>query len=278
MGGGRFVKSCLTTVLIRDQRERGRAHRAERDAARRRPRPRHPRVGLLRHELAAAREELRNLELRVHPGLHPGDDGHGPLDRVEQGRVQRPRGGAGRAREEHRAAEAGHAGGGRAGRGRLRLRAGVEGLAGGSASPPPAATATTSARASRWRSSTWSMRRPERSSTPMWSAWSAGRASSRAVRTTRAGRRCGGSGNGGRSAGSHESNRRLPGTSHRHSRFGGAYRSRTIRLPNRHAITFPSKLRDCLLRASRESDFGTRRASVSAPERPLPVPGDPCRP
>ena len=43
------------------------------------------RVGLLRDELAAAGEELRNLELRVHAGLHTGDDRHGPLDRVEQG-------------------------------------------------------------------------------------------------------------------------------------------------------------------------------------------------
>ena len=73
----------------------------------------------------------------------------------------------------------------------------------------------------------------------MWSALSAGRASSRAARTTRAGR-CGGSGNVDRSAGSHDSNRRLPGTSHRHSRRDGASRSRAIRLPNRHAITFPS--------------------------------------
>ena len=169
--------------------ERGcrRAHRAARDAARCGPGPRDPRVGLLRDELAPAREELRDLELRVHPGLHAGDDRHGSLDRVEQGRVQRPRGGAGRAREEHRAAEAGDAGGGCAGRGRLRVRAGVEGRAGGSASSLPGATDTTWARVSPWRSSTSSARRLERSCTPTWSGWSGGRASSRAVRTTRAG-------------------------------------------------------------------------------------------
>ena len=101
---------------IRDQRGCGGTHRAAPDSARRGPGSRPSRVRLLRDEFIAAREELRNLELRVHSGLHPGHDRHGPLDCVEQGRVHRPRGSGRGTREEHRPPETGHAGGGRAGR------------------------------------------------------------------------------------------------------------------------------------------------------------------
>ena len=149
---------------------------------------------------------------------------------------------------------------------------------GGSASPPPEATATTSARASRWRSSTWSMRR--RRGAPHPCGRRGARGAHHREQSVRPGRG-GDAAVAAMSAGAPAATSRTDACPEHPTvipRFGGAYRSRTIRLPNRHAITFPSNLRDCLLRASRESDFGTRRASVSAPERRLPVSGGPCRP
>ena len=59
------------------------------DAARRGPRPRRQGIRLQRASGAPARKELRHLVGRIHPGLYAPDDGHGPLDRLGQGRIRR---------------------------------------------------------------------------------------------------------------------------------------------------------------------------------------------
>ena len=95
------------------------------NAARRRPRPRRQGIRLQRSARAPAREELRHLVGRVHPGLHAADDRHGPLDRLGQGRVRRQEGGARRARGPCPLAHAGDARNRRARRRRFGLRTGL---------------------------------------------------------------------------------------------------------------------------------------------------------
>ena len=98
---------------------------AAQDPARGRTGARRQGVRLQRAPVAEARKELRHLVGRVHSGLYPAHDRHGPLDRLGQGRVYRPEGGARGEQGSAAGAPAGHARNRRGRCGRNRLRAGL---------------------------------------------------------------------------------------------------------------------------------------------------------
>ena len=108
---------------IRDQLPGARARRPAPDPARGGCGPRRQGIRLQRASGAEAREELRHLVGRVHPGLYAAHDRHGPLDRLGQGRFRRPRRRRSPSATARSRRSARHARGRRPRRRRVRLRA-----------------------------------------------------------------------------------------------------------------------------------------------------------
>ena len=110
---------------LRDQLPRARARRPAPDPARSGTRPRHQGVRLQRASVAETREELRRLVGGIHARSYAAHDRHGSLDRLGQGRVPRPQGGARREQGTTARTPNCDARGRRGRRGRDRLRAGL---------------------------------------------------------------------------------------------------------------------------------------------------------